>query len=261
MLSRFFGPTRPIDTMGKTWVEGRMRWLTDQFGMEPFLARPIALPNYTDFPEIRGGASLQSLYERICDRIGIDPARVPLVVEERATGIDLVNDDGHGVGGEAAHYSWDGESERIVVQATELGDPISLIGTLAHELSHARLFGEGRVTGNDLDDELLTDLCAVHHGFGLFLANQPRAWLSDCGTWPGSKIVRPMYMTVHFYAWALAHRALLVGDRNPDWLRCLDSEPRRLVRDGIRWLTKYEDSAFQTGGWSAWEELAPQLAG
>lgn len=259
MLSRFFAPVIPVDSMGKVWVEGRLRWLLDEFGDEPFLARPPAMPTTADFPELRGGSTLQALYERICERVGIDPARVPLRVAQEKKRLGLVNGSGHEMGGEAAHYAIDEDGEHILMQSSELADPISLIGTLAHELSHARLLGEGRVHGGELDHELLTDLCATFHGFGLFLANQPRAWLSDCGTWPDSKLVRPAYMTVNLYAWALTHRAMLANEREPTWLAGLQSEPRRLVRDGVRWLSKHGDSALVTGDWSKWNALAPQL--
>jgi len=255
MFARFFRPEIPVDSVGKVWVEGRLRWLMDEFGEEPFLARAPAMPTTVDFPELRGGSTLQALYERVCERIGIEPARVPLRVEQEKPSLGLVNGSGHEMGGAAAHYMFDEDGEHIVMQSSELADPISLIGTLAHELSHARPLGGGRVSGETLDDELLTDLCATYHGFGLFLANAPRDWLSGCGTWPGTKLVRPGYMTVNLYAWALAHRALLADERDPTWLAGLQAEPRRLVRDGIRWLSAHENSAHITNDWTAWLAL------
>jgi hypothetical protein len=259
LFARFFRTPRPVDSAGKAWVEGRLRWMLDEFGPDPFLGRPPALPTTADFPELRGGATLQDLYARICERVGVDPARVPLAVVDGERRFELVDASGHETGSEAAHYAWDEDGERIRIQATQIGDPIQLIGTLAHELCHARLAGEGRVSGDDLDDELLTDLCADFHGFGLFLANAPRAWLGDCGTWPGTRLVRPAYMTVHLHAWALAHRALLAGERAPAWMAGLNREPRQLVRDGIEVLERDRDSAFQTGDWSAWNALWPGL--
>ncbi len=49
-----------------------------------------------------------------------------------------------------------------------------LVGTMAHELAHLKLMGERRVTGDEYDNELLTDLTAVFHGFGIFLGNLPK---------------------------------------------------------------------------------------
>jgi hypothetical protein len=232
-----------------------LRWLSASFGEPPFRSRSPLLPTRDEFPELWNGASLQLLYERICGHLSIDPARVPLVVANEERRFELVDDRGHAASDRAGCYSWDEDGECIRLQATQVGDPISLIGTLAHELSHARLLGEGRVSGDEIDHELLTDLCAVHHGFGVFLANSPRAWLADCGRWPGTELVRPEYMTVHLHAWALAHCALLAGEQDPRWLNALQSEPRRLVRDGIHVLATERDSAFLTGDWSAWEAL------
>jgi len=259
VFARFLPPVLPVDSVGKIWVEGRLRWLMLHFGTDPFLARPMAMPNTADFPELRGGSTLQALYERICERIGVDPERVPLQVEQERPQLGLINDAGHDTGGIAALYSSDEDGERIVMQSSELAQPIALIGTLAHELSHARLLGEGRLRGDELDNELLTDLCATYHGFGLFLANDSRAMLSQCGTWPGTKLVRPAYMTTNLFAWALVHRAVLAGESEPAWLAELKSEPRRLVRDGVRWLSKHGDSAHLHEDWSAWFALQPLL--
>jgi len=49
-----------------------------------------------------------------------------------------------------------------------LKDPINLIATLVHELSHIILLGEG---GLEENDEELTDLNTIAMGFGIFTAN------------------------------------------------------------------------------------------
>ncbi len=217
------------------------------------------MPSLEDFPELRGGSTLQALYERICKRINIDPERVRLEVVPGKQPPWFVDDRGYAASYEAAHYERNAEGERIHLAADGIGDPMGLIGTLAHELCHARLMGEGRLHGAELDHELLTDLCAFYHGFGLFLANQPRAWPSDCGVWPGTSLVRPEYMTSNLAAWTLAHRALLAGEHDPAWIVGLGPEPRRLVSDGIRWLREHQDSAFLNGDWSASDDLLLRL--
>lgn len=258
MFDWLFPPVRPIDPIGAAWVEGRLRWLSAQFGDEAFLGRPPLEPTPVAFPELRGG-TLQSLYERVCGHLCVDPGRVPLEIGPAKRDAGFVDDHGREVSGTAAHYRIDEDGERIEIDAAGIGDPLALIGTLAHELSHARLLGEGRLEGTELDHELSTDLCAVHHGFGLFLANSPRAWPADCSKWPGTELVMPGYMTAHMYAWALALRARRAGETKPVWTAWLLREPRLLFRESLRWLESRRDSAYDTGDWSRWDELESAL--
>lgn len=61
------------------------------------------------------------------------------------------------------------ENEKnIYIEKGQLKNTFSLIGTIAHELSHFILLGENRIEEND---EYLTDLTAIAYGFGIFLGN------------------------------------------------------------------------------------------
>ena len=61
------------------------------------------------------------------------------------------------------------ENEIIIsIETQQLKDPISLIATISHELSHQILLGENRIEEND---EFLTDLTAITYGFGIFIGN------------------------------------------------------------------------------------------
>src|SRR5438132_13197005 len=70
--------------------------------------------------------------------------------------------------------TWQGGEEPwqkgiIRIEKSALDRPADLIGTMAHELAHQRLLGESRGDSDSYDNELLTDLTAVYHGFGIFL--------------------------------------------------------------------------------------------
>ena len=61
------------------------------------------------------------------------------------------------------------ENEKIIyIEKSQLKNTVSLIATIAHELSHFILLGENRIEEND---EYLTDLTAIVYGFGIFLGN------------------------------------------------------------------------------------------
>ena len=92
----------------------------------------------------------------------------------------------------------------IRVNDNELVDPMGLVGTLAHELAHQRLLGEGRITSDAFDNELLTDLTVVFKGLGIFLANCPRNWEGQDTRWPDTDLRKPEYMTPPMFGYALA---------------------------------------------------------
>lgn len=66
-------------------------------------------------------------------------------------------------------YSEQGDRKYSIGIETELlKNPTNLIATIAHELSHLILLGEGRL---DENDEELTDLNCIALGFGIFTCN------------------------------------------------------------------------------------------
>src|SRR5262249_47507736 len=120
-----------------------------------------------------------------------------------------------------------------------------LVGIMAHELSHQRLLGENRYRSDRFDNELLTDLTAVYHGFGVFLANNPRRSTGELRHWPGTKLHRPTYLSVPMLAYALAHIAWHRDETRPLWAKFLRWAPRSEFRMGLRYLQKSADSSFR----------------
>ena len=137
--------------------------------------------------------------------------------------------------------------DRITLNRDEIQTPMRLVGTLAHELSHHKLMGEERIDPNRYDNELLTDLTAIFHGFGIFMTQGAYTWHSLNTFWPGTTLVRPEYMTQSMMCYALAHRAWLLKDRRADWKRHLTWGPRAAVKQAVRYLEKTGDSAFRAG--------------
>lgn len=125
---------------------------------------------------------------------------------------------------------------------------MGLVGTLAHELAHVRLLGESRIWQDAYDHELTTDLTVVHFGLGLFLANTPRNWPSDCSRWPDINLLKPEYMTPPMFGWALAHLAWFRNEPRPTWARHLNSAARSNFRECLRYLLRHGDSTYRPAG-------------
>jgi hypothetical protein len=153
----------------------------------------------------------------------------------------LVNQHGHAIGSAAGTYSeGDGKFE-IRISRGQLHDPMSLVGTIAHELAHVRLLGENRISREAFDNELVTDLTVVFHGLGVFLANVPRNWQSDNKRWPGNDLVRPEYMSVPMFAYAMAIRSQMRFEPSHRWIKHLHPSARGEFKQAIRFLNKQSE--------------------
>ena len=247
-MFNWFKPTCPVDEQAKAWVEKRLGWLANQFGLDVFTRRALILPTEDFFPD-RFGAdqqAAQTLLERVCRYMDADPDCVELKLFRDSNPLWLVNEQGQYLPGAAGLYE-ESDSSRVVIQLgkSQLSEPIWAIGTIAHELAHLRLLGEKRIHQSVFDNELLTDLTVVFHGLGIFLANDPRAWESQMTRWPNSKLKKPEYMTQPMFGYALAHSAWHRDERKPQWAKFLRPDARCSLKQGIRFLFETEQSEFK----------------
>jgi hypothetical protein len=243
MFGWLFPPCCPCDPAAKEWVEERLLWLAEEFEDSAFTGRRLVLPTPEFFPDPYDGSTrtVWDLLERVCGYMDVDSCLVGLKMVGDAGKLWLVNDSGQYLPGAAGTYSEGRHQFIITIDKSGLDDPVGLVGTMAHELAHVRLLGEGRIMREVYDNELLTDLTVVHFGLGIFLANSPRNWDSQSTKWPGTDLNKPEYMTPPMFGYALAHLAWFRGERKPDWARHLHSNARGEFRQALRFL-------HETGG-------------
>ena len=124
----------------------------------------------------------------------------------------------------------------VSISRSELHDPQQVAATFAHEISHFRLFEAHADLGNTPDREPFTDLTAVHLGFGVFIANDPRVWMSDADVWPGTDLMMPRYLPAEMTTYVLAKVAVQNNDKRPAWLRYLNQDAAENAKANIRFL-------------------------
>jgi hypothetical protein len=245
-MLNWFRPVCPCDEAAKAWVERRLAWLCDEFTNHAFSGRDIVLPTPEFFPKGYDGSerSVRRLVKQVCEYMDVVPDFLKIKFFDTPQ-LLLVNEQGHGVPTGAAGTFEETESKFLIRLArSEFHDPIGLVGTIAHELAHARLLGERRISEGAYDHELVTDLTVVFFGLGIFMANSPRAWYGQFSTWPGTNLKKPEYMTAAMFAYALAHLAWHRGEQKPPWAKHLRWHPRANLKQGIRYLWKTADSEF-----------------
>ena len=245
-MLNWFRPTCPVDRAAKVWIEERLEWLSKEFPQSAFTGKPVILPTAEFFPDRYDPSedSVRALLDRVCGYMGVSPSVVELKLISQVGKVWLVNESGKYLPQAAGTYE-EGHSQFVVrIDKSGLDDPMSLVGTIAHELAHVRLMGEGRVDGDIFDNELLTDLTVVFHGLGIFLANSPRVWESQFTKWPGTNLNKTEYMSPPMFGYALAHMAWFQKESRPVWAKHLHGGARANLKQGIRYLLSTGDSAY-----------------
>lgn len=247
MFDWLFAPSCPCDPSAKEWVEERLAWLADEFDDHAFNGRRIVLPQHEFFPSHydRSEEAVRALLDQVCEYMDVIPDLVDMELVTGAGKLWLVNESGDDLPGAAGTYQEDYGRFLVRIDRSGPGDPMELIGTIAHELAHVRLLGEGRIMREVFDNELLTDLTVCHFGLGIFLANVPRNWKSGDTRWPDTNLRKPEYMTPPMFGWALAHLAWFRGEQQPAWANHLSSGARANLKQGLRYLTATGDSEYK----------------
>ena len=134
----WFTPKCPVDAHAKEWIEERLQWLSFEFGHDVFTRRALILPLAEFFPDPYDASdkSVRVLLDRVCRYMDADPARVELEFFDNPNPIGLVNERGQYLPTTAGLYEEDADKTVIHLETSQLGDPMTLVGTIAHELAH-----------------------------------------------------------------------------------------------------------------------------
>ena len=142
-----------------------MCWLAEVFGLQRMVDADVVVPSREWFPAryTNSEDDIRNIFERVCGFLDLDPDRFQLRFhgtcgQESEEPLGTYESKQHG-------------PETISVNCHEVKDPMSLVATIGHELSHALLLGERRILPGVSDHEWLTDLTTVFLGLGVFSAN------------------------------------------------------------------------------------------
>jgi hypothetical protein len=249
-----FTPKLPVSPEARDWTDQSMDRLETIFGGERLRDSPVILPTSEFFPDGGNGTedAARVLFRRVCGFMQVDPSRLRLVFfqEERAED-DLQRSMPHWEGrrnGTAGFYRDhpDDEQTVIAIETSRLRDPLPLVATMAHELAHVLLLGDGHIDRDAPDMEPMTDLATVFCGLGLFTANSAARFSQwDDGTKHGWLFRRLGYLPEPMFGYALASYARRRGEEKPAWskhlnvnvgtyfrqsIRCLEWEARKIIR-------------------------------
>lgn len=231
--------TCPVREVERLWIEESMDWMVTEVGRDRLLGA-VMLPTDHYFPGVYHGSrdDVAAVLAKLCAHMGVDESRVELEfddsAEDGAAGLSAEVDLHSERSGAAGLYT---ERGVIAIRTDLARRPMALVATIAHELGHVLLLGDGRVTSDRKDHEPLTDLLVVYFGLGIFGANAAFEYSQEArGRRTYFTTNRLGYLTEPMYGYALARYAWLRGEERPDWLRYLDTNPRAILKRGLRYL-------------------------
>lgn len=246
----WFIPKCPVEAEDKAWIEESMLWLIEEFGADTLRNRSVILPTIDFFPDQFSGDEddLPALVNRVCAYMDVDPQRVELELfsDARATASRDLPVCEYSHNGAAGHYRKRRGKFVVSLESSQLSDPTCLIATVAHELGHVRLLGEGRVAADYQDHEPLTDLLTVFLGMGVFTGNSVFSFSQWTGGFSeGWQTERRGYMTEEMFGYALAALAWMRGEIKPAWPKYLEGNVSAYFKNGQKYLEKTGDTLLK----------------
>ena len=238
-------PKCPVEAEDKLWLEESMEWLLEEFGSDTFRDVTVVLPTDEFFPDEYSADEddARSLVDRVCGYMSVNPDLIEVEFFQndanelqRATWYLESSSDGAAAG----HYRKRRDKFVVSLDSAQLTDPMCLVATVAHELGHVRLLGEGRVHGGYEDHEPMTDLLTVFFGLGVFTANS--AFTLDASS-QGWRAQTRGYLNEEMFGYALALFALMRGEHNPSWSGYLEGSVSTFFKNGQKYLEKTGDGS------------------
>lgn len=182
-----------VPTEVREWLIGEMSQLIATRGEEPFLRAPIREPTPQDFPDHFEATErgVRVLIRRILSYAGLQDLEIELDTFSQPDVVRELDDRGEakqwGHQGAAAWFAGIEEGRcHFGIAVERIGEPITLVATLCHEVAHAWRAVHGLTTADRDTEERLTDLTTVYLGFGLLTTNGAYLYRAS-GVYEGTK--------------------------------------------------------------------------
>lgn len=240
----------PVDEESRLWIENRLYWLTNEFGVGNLSENTVILPTDEFFPDVYQAheSDVYTLLEKVCDYMDVDVSAVKLKFYE-----DARESIRHGLpfyeGGDksAAGYFQASRTKHIVgVNNAQLKDPLSLVATIAHELGHVRLLGDGHISSDESDHEPLTDLFTVYYGLGVFTANSSFRFTQFTNAFShGWQTQRLGYLSEEMFGYALGLYAWLRKEQKANWTSHLSVNVKSFFKSSCKYIERNQNEISQ----------------
>lgn len=226
-------PRCPVDTREKYWVESRMIWLVERFGIERLRRVEVLLPTDSRLPQEYhpDESNARVCFDVIARFMGIEPESISLEIV-----------DGASIPGASGIY-FQGEKSNILISRDLMDQPPRLLATISHELAHELLLKGGHLSADEADHEFVTDLLPVFLGLGIFMANSPlviRNWHSGGSEY--TQVSKSGYLNSMSLGYAIAVFCHLRGENRIACAKHLRTDARVTAEEGLRYIRRTGDT-------------------
>lgn len=246
-------PQYPLDAKYIEFVQGILVWLGSHFGHEYLTSRPFYFPPGQPRslkPSIEN-EDFKALFLQICERFELDPDTIRLRIfdDKRSNGGRLRpgNPQEFALGLYFPMSEDPSKKCEVHIARSVFADEQLLIGVLAHELSHAKLLGDGLLDQHRGDMEIITDISLVFFGYGLPKLNR----IITKGRKAG-------YVSEELVAFTLALVAYIRKEDDPAWAQYIEGSNLRYFRRSLKFL-KYNKEAKGIPAKISQEEVLQKL--
>jgi hypothetical protein len=231
-----FGARPPVEDRERRWIEKMLNWCVEQFGREALRAE-VLTPTPSFFPSTYQGTpdDVLGLVDLVRAHLRIDPEEIAVILSDGGRPTSVPGLSANAYRSIAGHYSVRDGVGVIEVGVENARDPRRVVAVAAHELCHHKLLYRGIATAQEADHEPLTDLATVFFGLGVFTANAAYTFSQGSHGWRRQQLG---YINQPMFGYALACVAWLRGERDPEWARHLDTNPRGYFKQAMRYLEK-----------------------
>lgn len=245
-MNMLFSKSKPTVTPeDKAWVEEAFQWFESQYTPEYLRNLRIIEPTREFFDRDFDGSKEDALFvlEKVCEYMEVKDVDIqlyffseaPMQFTDEAIMAQVDEDENPALG----LYQQTGDNVfEIGIEINQLQDFQGMVSTMAHEVSHLILLGEGRLEEND---EPLTDLNCIALGFGIFIGNnifQFNQWTGvSHGGWRASK---RGYIPEQIAAYAMALLQHYQGNTQ-NWSQYLNKSVKKMYEKNLKYLQTTSD--------------------
>lgn len=246
----WFTPKCPVDDETREWIDNAFQWLIDELSIEVLREAQIVLPTEEYFPDPYNGSrvSIRKMLDRVCGFMDIDPALVEIRFFENNDSSRFhplaagESSERHALG--TYQMRRDGKYA-ISLDTMQATNPEMMVATIAHELGHVILLGEGRLSEDYEDHEPMTDLVTVFYGLGIFNANSSFVFEQFTNAqFQGGRAGSAGYLSEEMFGYALALFAYLRRESKPKWTIHLSTNVKSYFKSSSKYLNKTEGLTF-----------------
>lgn len=243
----FLIPGLPLNEERRQSIDDAFLYVLELFG-DDILKRPILTRDHPIFPiEINDKSEIIHLAHKIAEVMEIDPKTLIIGFFEGANPVDpaAIDPENKNTSAAGLYYGKSSDGKYIIGLEDTLHEDVGrIIAIIAHEFSHIKLLGEGRMEENS---EELTDMLPLFYGFGLFNSDMVLTFKRESNglytSWQSNTLG---YLSFADWGYLFALYMYKRNEMQPKWFDHLNKTVSKDCKLALDFILTNPDKIFQT---------------